>query len=357
MKFSGLLRPIYDETFPSWVTRCALNPRIFPVSENDIHYWSACDFRKNFISSDILGMEFDFCDSQGIEVASKLGLSLPLVREVFKPSSALILSREYRSAYCHLCIQSDVKSKRYPSWRKSWCYVDYPYCLEHGCLLCFVDGCDLTNKQWVAFSRGDLGDYMPGRRRGYSRRPGLIPNASRAWLTIRVQAWIENIRRAEQVTLPGTKLSTDSKTLLVVVNLVLRMLLVPRTDRTPVGIGKSIFSNMQPVIIHKVLDFKQRLEFGAANSVPYERMSALLLLGLIFRVFTDKERSCLEDLICESGLAGTPDLKWLGECCSNHISIAEQDLLQEVFSFPDEIMIFLGEFIEGLFKTGNNSAR
>lgn len=346
MKIHNLVHPIYDETFPSWMTRCALNPKILAISERAIVFWGACDLRNQFSDPLRLGMEFDFHQSQGIIIANDLGVDTKSLLSFFGASSDFLLAPEIRTAYCHLCIHSDVVSKRFPSWRKSWCYFTNPYCAEHKCLLSHIDSCPAVEKQWQAFVRGNLGDYVPGRPR---RRLNRLPaNFSRSWLTLRVQTWIQRLHRHNLCALPGTNILVDARELIQAVNLVLRMLLVPRTDRTPPGEGRIYFNSQPSRIVHKILNLDQRLECGAPNSVPYECMSALLLLGLIFKVFTKSEISLLNKLIVQSEFGFPSNLIDLGSTCKSHVSFSENERLNNLFTFSDEIMEFLGGFLQGL---------
>ncbi|WP_160105596.1 hypothetical protein [Pseudomonas izuensis] len=350
MKFSNLLHPIFDETFPSWLTRCALNPKISGISERDIIEWKYEDDQKRRFLAPGLSMEFDFHESRGLALARELHLDVCIIEKIFRPTSTLLLSPNYRTAYCHLCIQSDVLQKRFPSWRKSWCYVTQPYCPIHWCLLSFIDGYPILDKQWNAYVRGNLGDYYQGRKgSSYTRRHmhGLPPNNIRAWLTLRVQMWINKIDRTRFCVLPGTDVLVDSIQLTSAVNFILRLFLVPRTDRNSSGVAKELLTAANPLIVHKVLDFKDRLDYGASNSVPYERMCALLLLGKIFNIFSPKEHSMFKKIVLDSEF-DFPDSKTLGELSAGHVHAVEYSTLERQLGSLDVVSDYLSDFIEGV---------
>lgn len=350
MKFSGLLRPIHDETLPSWLTRCALNPKVLGVSERDINEWESLDNRKRLFSFTGLGMEFDFDDSRGLELVRELKLDICIIKKIFRPTSTLLLSPKYRAAYCHLCIKSDVQQKRFPSWRKSWCYVTQSYCPIHWCLLSYLDGYPILDKQWNAYVRGDLGDYYQGRKgSSYTRRHmhGLTPDNIRAWLTLRVQMWINKINCSKFCVLPGTDVPVDCTKLTSAVNFILRLFLVPRTDRNRSGVAKQLLTASNPLIVHKVLDLNERLDYGASNSVPYERMCALLLLGKIFNIFSPKEYLMFEQMVLNSEF-DFPDSKTLGELSADHVHAVEYSTLERQLGSLDIVSDYLSDFIEGV---------
>lgn len=349
MIFSSLLRPVHDETFPSWMLRCALNKKILCFSDSAIRDWAAHDRHKRF-HADGLGMEFDFSDSWGLVIAKDFKVSPLMIQRYFKPSSSLLLMPDYRTAYCHMCIQSDVSLKRYPSWRKSWCYVSHPYCSVHKRLLCFIDGCESGDKQWIAYAKGDLGEFITRKVRPYFRHNYGIPSGNiRAWLTLRVQHWVEQLHRMHQCALPGTNIIVDSATVISAVNMILRLFLVPKTDRSDCGIALDQFAAIYPPIVHKILSFRERLEYGAPRSVPFDRMNALLLLGLTFRIFSAKELQMFKDLVlgCEFMW---PSLQDLGAFSLSEQFLKESEF-RELLNCLAGVSTHLNEFITGLQLT------
>lgn len=347
MKFSNLLHPIYDETFPSWLTRCALNPKISGITERDIADWYSLDFQKRIFLSNALGMEFDFNESRGLELASELQLDIYVTRKLFKPLPTPLLTPQHRVAYCHLCIRSDVSQKRYPSWRKSWCYVTHPYCSVHRCLLSYIDRCEIIDKQWGAYVSNAIGDYVPGRLKScYKRKPGIFPRDSRAWLTLRVQKWIEMLHKRNSCALPGTNIVVETSKIITAVDLIIRIFLIPRTRRYSSGVA-SLLSDAYTTIVHHKNHLSERIEYGAPNSVPYERMCALLLLGVIFKIFSQKELSLLHRLVSLSEF-NIPDFRVLGKLITGCVDIHENEMLVSLLNNLGEISLFLREFIEGV---------
>lgn len=116
-KFS-ILPVTYDETFLSWVTRCSLSPKIYRVTRSDINKWHDKESWECLHDIESIGMDFDYINSIGGEIANKLEVDIKILECLFSPNTELLLSGSYRLAYCHKCISSDVSSKRYPSWKK-----------------------------------------------------------------------------------------------------------------------------------------------------------------------------------------------------------------------------------------------
>ncbi|MFL1527241.1 hypothetical protein [Pseudomonas sp. O230] len=352
MMFKNVLRPIYDETYSSWITRCALSPRIHSVSENDILFWDQIDFdfENGVLKSRPLGMEFDFDGSLGIQLANTMQLDTRLVERCFKPSSSLLLDQRYRLSYCHLCIHSDVAFKRYPSWRKSWCYVTHPYCSIHRCLLSHMGTENPFQKQWAAYVRGHSGDYIEGRVRFYRGSHGISPDQIRAWLTLRVQMWIDKLNNTDRCVLPGTNIIVDSSKMRGAVELVLRLFLVPRTDRTKSGVARELFTTGNALIVHRIFNLSERLEYGAPHSVPYERMCALLLLGITFGIFSPEEHSLLNSIILKAEF-WLPNLRDLGALSAEHVYGEEYVVLERLFNRSNDASVFPGDFLEGIFSS------
>lgn len=349
MNLSGLLRPVYDETFCSWVTRCALSPNVKLISESNIEEWSSPDHRQYFNPDWLLGREFELYESQAVELARLLKLDIDEIAHFFRPRSEFLLAPASRVAYCHLCIQSDVAFKRYPSWRKSWCYSTNAYCFQHRCLLSFLGDTLVADKQWKAFCKGDAGDYLPGKRGFAHRRSHGIPaNNSRAWLTLRVQSWVDKLHRTSCVILPSSSIVALSSKVRDTVALVLNLLLSPRTDRNIAGGARDQFTAARPVIVHKLMSLKERLQYGARNSVPYERMSALFFIGLIFNVYSPKEEVLLRNLVEEAEFEMPDDLKTIGLICGHHVDALELDTLRQLVAENDKDKILSNAFLKGL---------
>lgn len=352
MKFPGLIRPLYDETYHSWLFRCAIQPSVCLISEREIYTWVAEDFRNSIHQYSSLGVEFDFNESPGTEIASRLGFNKKYLITFFGHRSNFLLSPSYRVAYCHLCIASDVRGKKFPAWRKSWCYITDTYCVRHHCLLSHIDEFKTVDKQWGAFVTGNVGDYIQGRRSSYYRHQhGLAPSKARAWLTLRVQKWVHNLYLESRSILFGKKNSVTHNSMINAVYFMLRMLLSPKTDRAPAGVARDIFTNVCPVTVHKPLLLPERLRYGAVHSVPYERMCAMLLIGVIFRVFTNAELILLNNTLEKDDFSIPNVTRDLGVLCAAHVNPDEHKDLKKLIRAMGGASCFHRDFLNGLIHT------
>lgn len=341
--------PINDETFSSWATRCSLDTRSFSIIDSDIVDWERSSAYDNASKTHSSGMEFDFESPYLTDFLSSAGLSTCRIRDLFSPSDDLLLSPAYRTAFCHGCIYSDVVQNRFPSWRKSWCYIARPYCPEHHCLLRFMNGHRGCDKQWDAFTNRDLGEFMPGRLRRRSKADhGVAESAIRARLTLRVQIWVQKVYgSAADISCRGVG-PIDNQLMRTAIELMLKLTLIHRTRRGHAGIAKVAFSSFYPPLDHEDRDLPARLNNGAPNSVPYERMCALWLLGQIFKVFTAAEAALLHGMVHDAEFVLPATQSELGEMCASSLVEGESDVLSELISGLNVGHIFDPAFLEGL---------
>lgn len=344
-----LLEPVHDETFSSWATRCSLDPHVFLISDSDVVRWERSVAYELASNPYCLGMEFDFEGPYAKSLLGEAGLSQELCRKLFAPSDEPLLSPAYRTAFCPECILFDVVNKRFPSWRKSWCYITRPYCTKHGCLLRFMDGYRGSDKQWIAFTKLDLGEYMPGRMSGWSRAGhGVSPSVARNQLTLRVQTWVEGIYSSASRTPRFTGQLVDNNLMRTAIDLMLRLSLVHRTKRTQAGTAKIAFSCFSPPIDHTGFELHHRLRNGSPRSVPYERMCVLWLIGKVFRVYTASESILLHRMVHEAEFSLPATLGELGEIYGSGLLDGEAKILAELFTRLNVAQVLDGEFLEGL---------
>lgn len=294
-------------------------------------------------------MEFDFEVPYAKEFLASTGMSRKRIRQLFSPSEDLLLSPGYRTAFCHECVLADVQQKRFPSWRKSWCYVARPYCEEHKCLLRFMHGHKGSDKQWNAFTKLDLGEFMPGRLAGKPRTGhGVPPSPARTHLTLRMQAWVQRVYSSAACVPRRGDHPIDNHLMRTAIDLMLRLTLTHRTRRVPAGMAKTGFSSFYPPIDNQGLDLPSRLENGSPNSVPYERMCALWLLGKVFKVFTAPESALLHRMVSEADFFFPTGLGELGERCRSGLIEDEGEVFADLVSRLNVEQVFDRDFLEGL---------
>lgn len=341
--------PIYDETFSSWAIRCSLGPHAYLIADHDILLWEQSIAYRLASNAESLGMEFDFEAQHAKNFVANTGFSEQHIKRLFSASDGLVLSPGYRLAFCHKCVLSDVAQKRFPSWRKSWCYVATPYCARHQCLLRYMNGCRDSDKQWSAFTQVDLGEFMPGRMTGRNiGGHGVRHSAERTLLSLRVQTWLHNLYSSNSSVLGPAGQQVDNRLMRAAVDLMLRVLLMHRTRRSLAGVAKTCFSSIKPPINHGPSDLHSRLAHGAINSVPYERMCALWLIGIIFRIFTASEFALFDFLIRDAEFTLPPGLGELGAMCGGILLEGESEELYELISGMDVARVLDAGFLEGL---------
>lgn len=351
MKIRGLPTALFDETYLSWLIRCSLDPWVDVITESDIDSWDSHDAPLRAMMPDHIGMDFDLNGNYAKRLTERLSLDVRTHLRSFRSTSELLLASEYRTAYCHLCITEDVSSGRYPAWRKSWCYSISAICGRHQCLLSHLNYSTPTEKQWDAYKHGELGDFLPSRRLGYSRRHhGLKPSRARSWLTLRVQNWLAKLECVCTLKQDSNPHKREAENLLNTVHYIFKILLTPRTSVLCAGIARDCFTEVPPKIFHNSMNFSKRLRFGAAHCVPYERMCALLLLGKIFMVFSRAEQELLDKIVSEAEFYLPSKSIDLGRFCSPVVSTQEYEELKQAFVLSNDVLPTLGDFLDGLLS-------
>lgn len=347
---AGLLRPVYDETFSSWLTRCALHRRISSITEADIEDRYSYITHQGIFKTSSLGLEFDFNDDITKSLLSNLNIDLGLAKSHFQAKTSLLLHPAFRFAYCHQCARTDVQAKRFISWRKSWCYVGYVYCDTHKCLLSYIKNGDEVLKQWHAFAEGELGEYTQGRVASYHRRNhGIPPSRARGWLTLKVQKWINRLYTSPLCLASQTRGNLNASDILKAVHLTLSLLLTPRTESRVPGAALSIFTAAIPVIVHKDLDLQERLDHGAAHSVPYERMCALLLLGIALNIFNSHELALLSNIVSDAEFS-MPDSIGVAALAAEHVHISEYEEFESMVHSSPLGAVFGLDFVTAMLR-------
>lgn len=209
-----------------------------------------------------------------------------------------------------------------------------------------MNGCSVTDKQWSAFTKLDLGEYMPGRLSGRSKTDHGVPqSAVRAQLTIRIQNWIQKMYSS---TSYSANRPMDNALIRTGINLMLMICLAQRTRRTQAGAAKTAFSCFSPPIDHDDSDLHRRLKRGYLDSVPYERMCALWLIGAALQVYTASEFSLLTRLVQEAEFSFPPTLGELGERCGSILAEGEGKVLADLILSLNVSRVFAPSFLEGL---------
>lgn len=333
--------PIEDETFMSWVFRCALNPQCRPLSESKgERYYQMCG-----ITGDA---DFDFRSSAFFELESSLHWPIGIESSHFNPATSLLLSPQQRFAFCLHCLRSDVAMHGYPVWRKSWCYVCAPFCCRHEQLLLLNDRYLGFDKPWQAFAfhhqesrlrpEADLSSW-----RGMSNLKLL------ARLGSRTQLWVNTLKSCDTYKFPGCDEVVETESLIRTVHNLMRIFLAAKSTFRPSGPARFCFSNSRQDIVHGEIDYSTAMEVGAVSASPYQRMIALIWVGWVFELFQREEIGCLAQAAKVSGYQWYRNIEELGYYCPPCATKSEYDNMGKLFSLlPRHIYLRIEPLLKGI---------
>lgn len=147
-QFKGLSKPVFDETFSSWLVRVALSESVLPpwvVTALDMITAS----NPEFDDPDWLYLHEHVTSEMPPEVQS-------VIQRHFHISEIHHVSYAVSHAYCHVCLQGDIAAGRAPSWRQAWRLKGRALCHAHSrpVLLSQLNSAkyDIAKKSWAAFS-------------------------------------------------------------------------------------------------------------------------------------------------------------------------------------------------------------
>ncbi|WP_155945689.1 TniQ family protein [Metapseudomonas resinovorans] len=299
-----LVKPVYDETFSSWVNRCLLARLSAKVTGLSVKSeFSREDSEYKFEDPDF-DANSDYVKGSIIIVGAYRSYSF----RFFEKEQRLVLPWEWRVNYCPECLRADVVAGRLPAWRKSWCYVMSVHCLSHNRQLSSLNGALSVNKAWDAFV--------------YEARSEIFTTENYA------SAWMSNESERIRISLvrkvvawylgsgERNKISNEiDENLRHCFDVVLQMLLAAPTYALKPGAAWSLFFLGKPRFDRPKKGFAWALEEGMFRAGVHVRMSAVILAGMVFSIFSDVEVKFIDRLLkIASGVCRLNSYKIGSEC-------------------------------------------
>lgn len=292
MKIKKLPRPHLDETFTSWIYRCAINQKCMNVTQGDVDSY----VRQWRVGGKTIDIDFDLEAAPFATLCTNIGLNLSCVVPFFSlPCFTIPLSYWFRYAYCQECLDSDVQVFGFPYWRKEWCYIDCSCCLLHKSLLSILNDEQHTDahKPWRAFANAnhDVNIMLDSSYRAAGRRYRQPKQLVREQYVCRVQRFLCAARRSKRIFLPRLGRDVNSNCVFQCSNILLCTFLSVRTDRQVGGIARQLLTEIPDKIYHANLSKRSRMLVGAEEAIPCIRFIAIFLVGWIFGIISDAEFS------------------------------------------------------------------
>ncbi|WP_080686189.1 TniQ family protein [Pseudomonas corrugata] len=354
--FEHLPLPLWDETLTSWVYRASL-----AKSERGRHLRRsliACDgttCRKLFCDvgyySDephVFKKDFDFEHSEMADVACYVSnLNTTYFRRYFDASQEDVTPWDYRTLYCPACLEKDIQDVGYPSWRKSWCYGTSAYCNVHGGLLKKLPDREVShNRAWEAFKYHSTESQAPPHRQGWFSPYG---SAYRDRLAQRVQVWMQSLALQAHVLLPGMADSVPARSVKIAAHAIYSILLKQKTRFSVGGFAKTLVRTRKSEVSALNKTLADRLKLGLYESAPYERMCALLLIGILFGVIKESESARLVALANAAQSQWPTNPKRIGQHSMDFNNLEEYALVKAMFHGVDRrVMEHISGFIDGM---------
>lgn len=247
-----------------------------------------------------------------------------------------------RCSYCPYCLQDDVVAFGFPCWRKEWCSFCVSHCQVHKCLLQSVDFSHFNERAWEAFvfslsNRGAV--YWPGTA-------GRFLNI----LALRVQRFLSL-----------KSMGSHDRDLCSVADFLLMSFLSLGTDTRGCGYARLLFKHtIWSRMTRENYSYDDCMDLGARSANPVERMSALLLLGVVFEVFNERELDFLSEYVIRHGGIFPKNAKSAGYEMPNFFNLSEKALYVEKLRAKSKkcspsIIASIEAFISGI-RTDRTSA-
>jgi len=342
---AGILPPIENETFSSWVYRCSVaSPEIsLRLRSPSVKSWSG-RFIDEWIYED---PDFDV-DSEFLRFAAEdLSLSSDLIEEMVRRENRTVLTWPARRIYCRECLRGDVSRGHLPAWRKEWCYVDSVFCTVHGLQFSCLKHEHDIEKGWVAFSDSAL-------------QKGCFSRDFETWVTDPVRA--EKHKLLQQIhswrERRYSEIEIDFDILLNCFELVFSLFLQAPTTEHSGGLGWHIshWGSGRPNLGRYRHSYGRSLSTGVMEAGINERVCALILAGRAFGIISPADIEVLSSSARSFYYPFSYSKEALGHCCSNYNNSDEYLYLMSQFErFPIASMGLLAEFISGVQRKQHNT--
>jgi len=310
MSLHSWLIPLPDETFTSWLFRCAVDKKCKVFTEVRGQEYFSCATR-------IGDPDFNFSSPEFMNFCHETGLSPAILIGFFKPEDYPLALFERRFSFCWHCVREDIKKHCLPCWRKSWCYTIFPYCQRHKCLLLVTDETPNFYKPWHAFATPVPKTDPQHELRLHSRRwGGISSQLLDPKFGFKIQVWFRSLKNYRDPQADRSSSSSTPSSLFYFCESIFRLLLFSRTKFSSEGLARYIFNNGNDHIEHLAGDSMDSALLGAARASPYHRMVALVLIGYIFEVFSEMELYEVVSAVELAGYTWPSDVETLGRMCA-----------------------------------------
>ncbi|MDH1728146.1 TniQ family protein [Pseudomonas chengduensis] len=333
MKIFGLPIIKYDECLTSWLVRSA----------NSIDECGELQYVHSLADPD-----FDLANDKVLGFLSRLGMGGEAARSCFGARTTWLLPWEKRTAYCLLCLQEDVSAGGSPYWRKAWCYLHCPICVKHGRLLDVADPLSIgPQKSWGVFIDECNRQYNENISfEIFWKRRGRVDVA--VMLALIVQDFLVRAHKANYVRLRGLDVAVSGVDILAVARLLFESFLFPRL-RPPCGDG--IAREMQIGLPRTggITSVEEARKIGCSDCNTYSRMTALVLIGCVFKLFPLARFNGVRRLFSLTINVYSGEAYDIGRHGMRLSSWKEHELTIEFLNgLPEGLKGRLGEFIYGL---------
>ncbi|WP_186007264.1 hypothetical protein [Pseudomonas syringae] len=281
MKIRGWPRARDDESFTSWLWRCGLNASCRKITEKNVADYCEYGDRTSSLNSKFFDPDFDFENVVTKLFCEQFELPIKIVANFFAPTCHMVIDYVHRRNYCPKCIEDDLRSHRFPTWKKTWSYSFVARCKVHNSLLVplnneyFAD----SNKSWWAFT--EVSNGMHWRFSCVRSRGGIRDELLPTKITLGVQSWIE-LRLKEKARISEFNLSSSAECLLRAYETLLTVFLRARSDKRCSGAAREVMNYGSDTINRHLYTYEECLSFGISSAVPYHRMIALLMAAELF---------------------------------------------------------------------------
>lgn len=272
--FPGLLTPVYDESFSSWLYRCSMHPRLrSQLRELDFKQtnWKTVGSRL-----EVDDLDFDFQSEFSTSAMKRLGLNYTTVEKIFSPGRCPVVNWDCCRLYCPDCLRSDIAQGRLPSWRKSSSHEDAVQCQLHHRDLDLLFKAPSVSRAWDAFVE-NVNNQKPTSPWGEARFSRL-----RSICCNRVSRWLSDTRR-------------ESYHLHITLFHRLYTVFVQAPFRGAAGgSARLYFHGPTSRRVSEPLCLEESLRIGSITADPPIRFGGLLFAGALMEIFPEPMLSAFE---------------------------------------------------------------
>lgn len=272
---SGLLRPVHDESFSSWISRIRYKHNISPIN----------------IGAFDQKYDFDICAAEHVDenFINKLW-----AKRFFEMDDWRTLDIRRRIYFCEYCIFNDVSEGRAPSWRKSWLYDWCAVCDKHKIPLMEISNPTQFGNPpaWAAYKQFTKQAFDASHTFGGlsfcvyrgDRRSHL------SYMASATQKWIRRAIARGEFTILGRKIKTSTNEFKVFCGDILDFLMrghVHCLEQPCIAASVLRGARDYPGTIYDEGDEEYYLSYGRKHASFKARLAALVFLGNICGAYSE----------------------------------------------------------------------